>query len=232
MPIRLLGECPECETLDEIVQVPYVKGRSNFNEVKCDKCGTNWKGFFSLVSEEEKKGNRLIPVEIERYRVGVNLESPPKREIPYSDLIVTTLNSALMSKFGLGACFATEGGVEGGGYEFLNCLDNIGLFADDSGTFVQEVLTFYEMMLQQLFQKPINFGGVTLRRGGFLWSDENKGDSDALLYSFATLAVTENKEFAKRVFKNVRNLNPFLASYVRGLSDEEIVQHFVPPPLD
>lgn len=241
MPLRLLGKCPSCGIEDEIVQISYEKDFSNFDKVKCENCEITWDSWISLCSEQEKKNNKLIPVKVKRIEnCEVRVCWPEKREIPCSGLIATVLNSALITKFNLRVCFATEGGVEGRGYELRNCNDNLGLYTDyDFYTEYGEnnagkTLDFYEKMLRQLFEEPLSFGNVNFKRGEILRLENNKKSySDALIYLFGTLTKTADRKFAEDVLKTKEEvaMNPFSAPYIRGLTDEEIVRFFVPPPL-
>lgn len=110
---RLLGKCPECKTEDEIIQVPYKEDFSNYSKVRCKTCETTWSDWLELMFIEREKGNQLIPVEVRRHEnYSVELLWPRKDEVPHNSLITTILNSALMTKFGLRVCFATEGGLK------------------------------------------------------------------------------------------------------------------------
>jgi hypothetical protein len=233
MGFRLLGKCPSCGIEDEIVKLPYEK--VSHSKVRCGNCEVIWDSWISLCSEQEKNNNKLIPVEVERWGNGVvQVYWPSKREIPCSGLIATVLNSALITKFNLRVCLATEGGVEGRGYELRNCDDNLGLYVDYGESNAVKALDFYEKMLRQLFEEPLSFGNVNFRRGEILWlEDDKKSYNDALIYLFGTLTKTASRKFAEKVLKTKEEIaqNPFSAPYIAGLSDEDITRFFVPPPI-
>jgi len=219
MSLRLLGKCPSCEALDEIVEPPYEKGRITW-KVKCGSCCDELGDYSELVRREEKKGNRLIPVSIFRYRnSGIEVTWPQKREIPHSRLIATVLNCSLIAKFNLRVCLATEGGVEGGGFSLLNNYDSLGLHREYGEQNAGEALDLYEKMLKQLFEKPLKFGNVNFRRGEILWLEEKEETiSDALIYLFGTLTCVENRKFAESVLKTKEDVeaNPFSGAHIGG----------------
>lgn len=237
MSFRLLGKCPNCNAEDEIIK-PYEDDFKNNNndKVKCANCETIWNDWLNFCFEEKRRGNRLIPVEIERHRnYGIELYWPSKSEIPFNGLIATVLNSALITKFNLDVCLATEGGVqkrEPKGYELRNCDNNVGLYTGYGEDNVEKALDFYEKMMRQLFEEPLNFGNAKFRRGEILWLEENEMNySNALIYLFGTLTTTTSKKFAKKVLLTKEKIekNPFSAPHIRGLTYEEIARYFVPP---
>jgi len=233
---RLLGKCPNCYALDEITDDSSPQ-LSKYSRIKCDSCGTSWENWSTLKGGEQEKGNRLIPVDIHRHdNYCVELFMPGRREIPHSNLIITVLNSALMTRYGSDICPAAEGGlVKSGrrGYELRNDFDKIGLYADYGGDNARYAFNFYARMLLQLFQEPLQLGDTRFRRGEILrLEDKPEMVNDALIFLFATLSSIGGKPFAKKVLRNVNNLrtNPSVSRYIRGLSDEEIAKLFVPPP--
>lgn len=234
MSLRLLGECPECGIEDKLVELPYKEDLSHLWKVRCEDCNIIYDDRIKLMYEENRKGNKLISVSIERWEdFGVELSFPEKDEVPYSDLIIAMLNSALMTKFNLNVDFITEGGLEGMDFELRNIMDKIGLYVDEGEESAKEALDFYEKMLRQLFEEPLSFGNVTFRRGEILWLDETENSySDALIYLFGTLTRTTDRAFAERILKTKEQVEKTpLGPYLRGLSDEEIEKFFIPPPI-
>lgn len=236
--VNLLGKCPECGTEDKIIQVPYEKDFSNFHKVRCEDCETIWDDWLNLKFSEEKRNNKLIPVEVKRYENDcVKLNWPSKRDVPCSGLIVTVLNSALITKFSLDVCLATEGGIQKisrNGYELRNIDNCIGLYTNYGKENAGRAYNFYEKMMRQLFEESLSFGNVNFRKGEILWLENNKDNyNNSMIYLFGTLTSVESRKFAERVLKTRDEVakNPFSAPYIRGLSDEEIAKFFVPPLL-
>ena len=238
MSFRLLGKCPSCNAEDEIVRLPYDKDFSNYHKVRCGSCETIWGDWLALLSEESRRNNKLIPVEVEGRSNDVRLYWPSGNEVPFKGLIVAILNSALITKFNLDVCVATEGGVCGevgkGLIELRNYHDEIGLYPEMGEKHAEKVFDFYEKMMRQLFEEPLSFGNANFRRGEILWLEENKENtSNALTYLFATLTKTASRKFAEKVLSTKEKIerNPFSAPYIRGLTNEEVAQFFVQPPV-
>lgn len=247
--MKLLGQCPNCGMEDTIHDFWKETGkREDCHKIKCDACGMIWEDWMNLVYAEKEKGNKLIPVEIERVRnettgeeYGVKL-FPPKDRIPSSNLVVTVLNAALMTKFNLRVCFACEGGVEGcygKSYIELRNLDNeLGLSVDSDYVqteVLKEVLDFYEEMLRILFVKEFNLYKRKYKAGEILKieaKDEDERWKKTWRILLAMLIKVKSKKFAEKVVETIEKVsqNPFSAPYIRGLTSEEIVKFFVPPP--
>jgi len=209
----------------------------NHSRVKCYSCKTAWENYCDLIHVEKAKGKRLIPTSIIGVEdSSVKLFQPEKEETPHSDLIVSVLNSALMTRFNLSTCFATEGGiVKNGrkGYELNNCYDYIGLSADYGGENAERAFDMYEALLLQLFQREMTFGGIKFRRGEILWlEDKPETYSDALILLVGTLTNTCGRAFTKKTLKKMREIqaSPFASRFLRGLTDGEVVKYFVHPP--
>lgn len=246
--MRLFGYCPNCKAEDTIAQI--IIPNSYTSAVKCENCDMSWNEWFDLTYKEGEKGNKLIPVQVDRRKgrdgteYGTQLFWPSSlNDIPYNRPIIRALNSALMTRFNLRVCMATEGGVSGvykrKFLELRNNGDKIGLYTEIP-RFPCEPLTeiydFYETMLRTLFEEPLAVGDKKYRRGEILRLDTTKPESiyqsqDILL---ATLTKVKSKQFAAKVLKTEdRQLaNPFANSYLTGLTNEEIVKFFVPPPID
>lgn len=203
----------------------------------------------------EQRGNQLSPdVRIFHLRnrqieFGVELLSPPKSEIPQSALVTSVLNAAMITEFGLGVCLAVEGGVEGrygrkckNGevkrtyVSLINGGDNLSLYVESDysqGPDLTRVLKFYEKMLRLLFKEPLEDGEQKYRRGEILRLPKEEQTPDKIWGILrAMLKKVGGKKFPQRVMKfAVKNAsNPFSGPYLRGLSNEEIVERFVPPP--
>lgn len=243
--MRLLGKCPSCGNEDTIC--PFQKEGEDFGDwrkAKCSNCGTIWDNYFQLMQDEEEKGNKLIPVEVERIgyhdkEFGVELNCPRKEEIPHLGLIISILNAALITRFNLSVCFATEGGVEGV-YKrcyvsLLNCYERLGLLVEEAdyhqGKGLTEVLDFYEKMLCYLFEEEFSYRKRRYRRGEILRQSKDEKVNRVLEILFAVLSKARSNKFASKVMGTVNSANPFFRRYLRGLSDEEIAKFFVPPPI-
>jgi hypothetical protein len=237
MAFRLLGKCPTCFQEDTIVvRRAYQTKPSTF----CDSCRTDYGDWLGFYQGEKEKGNRLIPVEVVRSgNYTVEARWPMIGEFPFKDLVVSTLNAALMTRFGLEVCVCCEGGVQRRGvrgFELRNTETSVGLTVEDYGLeYTGKTLSFYERMLRQLLEYNLCFGGITFRRGELLWLDENEENrSNASILLFGTLANIGGSAFAKRVFKRKDQIDrdPFLRRHIRGLSDEDIAQLFNAPRLE
>lgn len=237
--LRLLGNCAVCNAEDTIVRY-----RGNLFEewaqVRCGSCTTIWPDWRRLVQEQEQGGNRLVPVEIKRLKYeGLEVIFP--RKIPYLGLVASVFNVALIKEFNLRICFAAEGGIQGiyrGSYiELMNNDDNLGLNRgeDDSRTReTVEVLNFYQKLVRLLLQRNFRVGKKYYRRGEILrLPQEEQSIEKVWEILIAILVKAKSRQFAQKV---VRELvedagHPDIAPFLRGPTDEEIVKHFVPPPL-
>lgn len=246
--MRLIGKCPNCGNEDTIRQFWKERGDfKDYHKVKCDACEIIWEDWLSgLVFPEERKGNKLIPVEVKRNKYnekeyGAGLAWPSKRDIPWSDLIISILNAALITRFNLDVCFATEGGVKGiykrCYIELRNRDDKLGLYVEDAeyrqGGGLTETLDFYEKMLRYLFEEGFRLYGKEYRRGEILRIPKDGDVNRVWEILSAMLTKTRSKKFASRVVGEIAGVasNPFSRPYLRGLSDEEIAAFFVPPPI-
>ncbi len=234
--MRILGNCPVCDVADGIAGKP-----SEANLVECANCQTAW-DWHTLVMSARADGRKLIPVEVFRFRSTVELELPPKREIAHADLIVTVLNAALMAMYPrLRVAIMTEGGLEGmvGNHylELRNYDERIGLMVDCDFAGSPEcryVLRFYERLLRQLFEEPLLWKGREVaRRGALLWIQPGENTTEGLITAICLLALRRigGPGLAARVRQKLRDIsqNPF-QRHIRGLSDQEVVDIFVPPP--
>ncbi len=254
MTIKLLGPCPRCNLEDGISQLMRetkykssgfgtVRQGAYSDKVQCKGCGTRWNSDSELIKEGKELGDSLISVNVHRMgNMGVVLDWPEKRDIPWANTIVGLLNTALMQKFGINACFAVEGGVEGmygkNYVSFTNYHSKIGLSVECSWPAIisvsqshKPILNFYEKMFRLLFEAKFS---DKYRRGEILRLDskQNGAYSKFMSVIYDVMSVAESKDFASLVFARAEKMarEPF-GSYVRGLTDEEIVESFVPPPI-
>lgn len=238
--MRLIGKCPLCGAEDSLV---VLSGEQARDKIRCEKCGqehgTSWGEFMRA---EERRGNKLIVVEVSNWGLQVELFVLGTKtiEIPHRRLIAEVLNTALLIRFGLRVCFAIEGGVQGflrdGPVELQNLYDKLGLSESeyrDSKASIR-LLRWYEKLLRLLFEDDLKFGRRRYGHAAILkLSGEPKDTSDALILLWVALARREGKVFANSVFQELRGMGKSLLGakrFLAGLSDEDIARTFVPPP--
>jgi len=233
--MRLLGKCPKCGVEDLII-VEFKK------VARCSGCQQCWNDWLALKFEQNRGGNKLIPVCIEHWGQSVQLYWPRFSEIVWARMITTILNTALMTRFKLEVCLSTEGGVKGfykkESIELRNFDDQIGLYdeyqiKDSVGAI--EILNWYEMFLKILVENELIVGNKNHGRGAILklsGDTANKEKAKKLLW-LALYKKTGSKGFADKVFERLRveQSNPFSGRYIAGLSNKDIVELFVSPPL-
>lgn len=238
--MRLLGKCPNCRVEDSIVVKSVGK---DFHKVTlCENCNQQWPDWIRLSSEEERKGNKLIPIEVWRIGRQVQLEWTSIYQVSWGRLVATVVNTALMVRFKLDVCLATEGGVQGKyrkePIELRNCDREIGLYDEydlKDGKGAEEILNWYEALLRILFEEPMMVGDKNVGRGAILKlsnAPENENEAKKFLW-VALYKKTKSKGFANSVFQRLEaeKRNPFSSRYIAGLSDEDIAELFVPPPI-
>lgn len=238
--MRLLGKCPNCGAEDSIVVKSVGKGFHN--ATLCEGCNQQWPDWIILSSEEGRKGNKLIPVEVWRIGRQVQLTGIPIYEISWGRLIVSVVNTALLVRFKLDVCLATEGGVQGRyrkePIELRNCDSEIGLYDEyglEDGKGGEEILNWYEALLRILFEEQMIVGDKNFGRGAILkLSDTPENEKEVKKFLWVALyKKTGSKRFANSIFQRLELVkrNPFSGRYIAGLSDEDIAELFVPPPL-
>ncbi len=253
--LRLLGYCPNCNSEDTSVKESQkVYSASTFHSIDCQDCETSWPDWWDLVAKEKLENNLLIPVQIDRRRplvrdnyrtrrqrleYGVEVIHPAKRNIPQAELISSFLNTALISKFGLDICFATEGGVQGiyrrKHLALINTWDNIGLYPEEDyqrrGKAVREILDFYERMIRVLFEENFNLDDKEYKRAQFLKVPREQSTDQLWQHLLGTLTyVSGNGELPKQVLEFITNLPyGFGREHLRGLNNQDIRERFVPP---
>jgi len=241
--MRLLGKCPNCGAEDSIATREDPNDSRSWVRVICDACGKRWGTWLDLAHGSRTK-TPLIPVEIEVNRRGVALEWPNIRTVHGARIIVMVLNAALMVRFKLEPCIATEGGVSGTvgkePVELRNTYGKIGLL-DENGfeesPECAKILAWYTELMRIVFEEEIKVGEKCLGRGAVLKlspADPLFEDKLKQLLFLALWKKTGSKGFAEAVFGRLaRELgNPLSGSYIAGLSDAEIARFFVPPPVE
>ena len=205
--MRLLGKCPNCGSEDTIYEFWRETGDSTeYNKVRCSNCKTVWKDWFYLIDQENAKGNKLIPVEIQRLRdestsreYGIQLLWSLRENIYWDDTITMTLNTALIIRFSnpnnkltdefsrwnnkLDVCLSSQGGIKGrykgSLIELRNTYSNLGLYVtrdSQQGEGLRRILDFYHMMLQYLFEVGPESVGGQYHRGEILKLSKDKKD--------------------------------------------------------
>ncbi len=238
--MRLLGKCPKCGVEDLIV-VEHETGKLK-RVAHCEGCQQYWDDWLTLNFEQNRRGNKLIPVCIEHWGRSVQLYWPQFSEIAWARLVATILNTALMVRFKLEVCLSTEGGVKGfyrkESIELRNFYDQIGLYDEyqiKSSIGAVEILNWYEVLLKILVEDELIVGDEDYDRGAILklsGEPENEAKAKTLLW-LALCKKTGSKGFADKVFERlgIEQSNPFSGRHIAGLSDEDIVELFVPPPM-
>lgn len=242
--MRLLGKCPNCGKEDTLV-VECPNFPQSFEKiVRCEKCAKMWKDWISLSSEERKRGNKLIPVEVVKRESSVELYWQDIYEIPWGRLAASVVNTALMTRFKLGVCISTEGGVQGRigrePIELRNVYAKIGLYDEYSNSQIRrewtnKILNWYGDLLRYIFEKKLYFNKQSFGRGAILkLTNRSEDEPKARFYLWLAIRTkARSSAFADRVFKKLfeAESNPFSARYLAGLSDEDIAKLFVPPPV-
>ncbi len=230
--MRLLGKCPNCGADDSILSDP----RESYKAM-CGQCGEAWKDWLELTSSERRNGKQLIPVVIEVGQWEAGVTWPQSCELPCARLIVRTLNTALMVRFKLRACFAAEGGVEGWvmgeAIELRNFDGIIALWSEyrfDKNPACQKILKWYAEALRALLEEELVVDGKNFGRGAIAKLSpqdplcEEKANS---LLWFALRKKTGSKGFANAVLDRMKIKG---GPDVAGLTDEQILQLYIPHP--
>ena len=148
-----------------------------------------------------------------------------------------------MTRFKLGQCFLTEGGVSGTWrrepIELVNALDgaSFGLFDDhqfEENPRCREILKWYGELLHTLFLDALTVGAST-RRGDILrlTPDASGADNTKVLIYAALKKKTGSPRFAKAAFGTLDEemASLFGGLHLAGLTDEDVARLYVPPPF-
>lgn len=239
--MRLLGKCPNCSANDSILtHDENASDPKEWNKATCGKCGAAWENWLNLTFAERRNGKQLIPVLVEVGRWGAQVEWPQSRDLPCARLIISVLNTALMVRFKLQVCFATEGGiqgcVDGEPIELRNSYDQIGLYDDhhfEENPVCQKILNWYAEVLRILLEEELVVGDKNVGRGAIvkLSPQDPLYEEKAKDLLWLALCKKTSKGFANAVFKRMKIelAKPLSGPYVAGLTDEQIIQFFVPP---
>lgn len=239
--MRLLGKCPNCGADDSILTHENASDPKEWNKATCGQCGGTWENWLNLTFTERRNGKQLIPVLVEVGRWGAEVAWPQSRDMPCARLIVSVLNTALMVRFKLRVCFATEGGiegrVEGESIELRNSYDKIGLWDDhhfEENPVCRKILEWYAGVLRALLEEELAVGDKNFGRGAIIKlspQDPLYEEKAKDLLWLALCKKTGSKGFADAVFEQMKIelAKPLSGPYVAGLTDEQIVQFFVPP---
>jgi len=234
--MRLLGNCPNCGADDSILTHENASDSKEWSKATCGQCGGTWEDWLNLTfSSERQNGKQLIPVLVEVRQWGAEVAWPQSRDLPCARLIVSVLNTALMVRFKLRVCFATEGGiegrVEGEPIELRNSYNKIGLWDDhhfEENPVCQKILNWYAGVLRALLEEELAFGDKNFGRGAIVKlspQDPLYEEKAKDLLWLALCKKTGSKGFADAVFEQMRIelAKPLSGPYVAGLTDEQIV---------
>lgn len=237
--MRLLGRCPRCEAEDTLVVTRGYEPKESI--VSCESCrmnettGDGFRSLWDFCRAEEVRGNKLTMVEIRNEGLSVRVWSPQPDDIPHARLIAQVLNTALIVRFGLQICFATEGGVQGflrdGPVELRNLYQEFGLgeYEYHRSQASRRVLRWYEKLVRTLFEEDLRLGRHRYGRGAILkLSHDPKDATNAVVLLWVALARVSGKKFATAVFRELEDLRGI--AHLAGLTDEDIARVFVPPP--
>lgn len=192
----------------------------------------------------ERRESKPSMVSIESGSWGVKARA--RNEIPQQPLITTVLNVALMEKFNLGIQFATEGGMLGmhkdAHIDLTNLSDGrtIGLwnetfFPDHPYTQregLTEVLDYYEHLLHLLLDENFSAEGRDHNSGELLEIPQGEATTERVWSILKDILIaTEDRVFAETVITKIVNHDSSRV-FIRGLTDEEVMERFVDPPLE
>ncbi|MDO8469768.1 MAG: hypothetical protein Q7S84_01970 [bacterium] len=229
--LRCFGPCPACGNVDTISS----DGMLDCVSVCCETCGATWKNWI-----QELWYPITLPIEVSITQWSARVEIHRVEAIPHMRLIVSVLNAAVMSRFKLKLCFATEGGVSGTyrheTIELININDgaSFGLFDDyhfPENPRCYELLKWYGELLYTLFLDELTIGETTRRGEIFRLTDDAAGADNAKILLYAAIKKkTGSTRFAKSVFSKLDDtLSSFGGMYLAGLSDEDVARLYVPP---
>ena len=229
--MRVLGVCPNCGAHDSIVaQEGPLANREEWDKATCTVCRKQWKHWLNLVSEQRGMENELVPVLVSEHPEYAKVMWPSDAlRRPFGRLIVKVFNTALMVRFDLDVCFATEGGVQGiigdESIELRNIYEEIGLFdyyGFKDGVASLEILPWYARMLRLLLEEELVVDDRNVGRGAILKisRDDQNGDAKAIGLLQSVLCEYGGEEFAKEVFERLAKelTNPFSRSHIAGLT--------------
>lgn len=157
---------------------------------------------------------------IERSFQGVILRTASWLPVPHASLIQATMNAAACERFGLDPLIATEGGTSGlyedTFVEFANWGDDdLGIFdelydiPDDTGR-RGEIVNFYAGLLSAVMD-----------------GSSPQSQEDVLIKISKILENLGGREFVNKTFARFSQPGK---KFLRGLTDEEIMAAYVPPP--
>lgn len=218
--MRLLGNCPNCKEEDSLVVA------RESDKAVCTKCEEAWA--WPKIAEE--KGFIAVLVDVWPHSAILHCYDTP---VPCVQLIATVLNTALVVRFGLRPCAATEGGVEGVVKNERIELQNfgeetIGLYSEYKTPVSQEVLCWYGKLLRILCEEDLRFKEMDLGRGRIFKLGTGDCKEEVVKCLWAALCKKASQKFANKVLRKAfcQPVSP----YTRGLTDKEIIGLYEYPP--
>lgn len=236
--MRILGICPNCGGEDSLRG--GTRHQPDAGHVTCESCHREWPDWMTLIDELRRDGQQVYWVDVAgswpMVEVWHNRVDWPARRA-----VVCVLNAAIIEYFGLRVTFAAEGGVEGvvddEPIELRNLDDKIGLFDEyqfPDHLVCRNILEWYSQLLRILFEDALIVNGHDLGRGRVLKLDPTDANFNRDVLHLLWLAMfvqTEQADFPGRVFARLEVLSRTLGgSYLAGLTPEEVVAFYVPPP--
>lgn len=195
--MRLIGICPECKKSDSLAVGSKADG-SYSKKAFCESCKKEWDSWIELVVRQEGE-NRLIPVHLDFDGRVAALEWPLDEEIPFKDLVTTTLWRATAIHFGL--IEISDKGIkklmgkktESGTISLIQASGRFGIFnVSDSADCAREIMKWFINLLGLLFLDIWENRG----RGVFLKAKSEKEARDILRQALEKFG---NKELAEGV---------------------------------
>lgn len=185
--------------------------------------------------------------EVEKSRIGVELNVFHDRVVPHADLIQAMMNAGACSAFCLKPSWNTEGGVEGIykktyiGFENWGEEGKIGILNTvyeampyleyEKREAIEEVLGYYSLFLTQMFEQPIRIEGQWYPPEVFLVKPELQTREAVWNKVMEGFRDVGGGKFPKQVKAWLINEGEASRRYLRGLTDEEVQRFFIEPPL-
>ncbi|MCX6811617.1 MAG: hypothetical protein NT039_02920 [Candidatus Berkelbacteria bacterium] len=241
--VILLGQCPNCNSADSLLI------NRGDRSAQCSNCQKHWDRYEEAKQEGESVGQPLTLVWIDSDPYYVVLRSPRPVRVPCERVVRETFNAALIERFGFHVCFACEGGVQGtidcgyrqpGWVELRNDYYYIGLstelfsYGQPTNAATRIALGWYEDLLRQVFELPLCWQQSDLGRGAIFKLPPTHEFLELHVQWILWLALgakTKDPHFAARCLARMSKVadDPIAAPFHTGLTDEQIVQRFVPP---
>jgi hypothetical protein len=241
--MRFIGKCPNCGTDDTVTTKLSIDAAYTTHErATCEHCGHIWR--WEEIQTELNRNKYLTRIEIVLTHWWAGLYQPAGYFVQNARLIKSVANVALLVKFpGLRVSTACEGGLEGKCQDELidirNDPEDIQLWDDlhfPVNPVCQEIFGWYTHFLEALFVSELTHEDKSLGRCAILKIDQQKDrewqELTAKHLLFLALQEIEDAAFAKQVFERLgfESGKPS-GKYLAGLTDQDVIDLYKPPPL-